>query len=484
MADASKDSSAKGQRRVLGVTALALINVAAVLSLRNFAELAIYGWSSIFWYLLGTITFLIPTSLIGAELATGWPEAGGVYAWVRRAWGDQPGFLAIWCEWAENIVWFPTVLAYVAATLAFALNPDLTSDPVYMATVMLVIFWGTTFFNFLGTRASAALSSIGTTVGTIIPGTLIILLGIAYLVQGNASQIGAPSASNLVPSFSLSNLAFAASIVLVFAGMEMAGFHATETRNPQRDFPRAILMSALIIFTVTVLGTIAIAIVVPSKDIGLAGGLMQAFEAFLHKLNIGWAATPVAILLVVGAVAQLSTWLVGPAKGLQPVAMQGDLPPVFRKMNKRDMPVGVLIIQAVLSSVFVLLMVLLPSVNTGYWVLSALTSQVFAIMYILMFSSVIRLRITQPDTPRAYKIPGGMAGVWIVAGVGLVSMVFALVVGFIPPSQVETGSPVLYTVGMIAGVVLLAGPPFLFHRFRRPSWQPTAEEIAADEAGD
>ena len=60
--------------KILGVFALAMINVAAVLSIRNFPSMAEFGWSSIGWYIIGTILFLIPISLAGAELATGWPE--------------------------------------------------------------------------------------------------------------------------------------------------------------------------------------------------------------------------------------------------------------------------------------------------------------------------------------------------------------------------------------------------------------------------
>ena len=107
-------------KKVLGVFALAMINVAAVLSIRNFPSMAIFGWSCIGWYIIGTILFLIPISLAGAELATGWPEGGGVYAWVKRAFGEKGGFTALFCEWSNNLVWFPTVLSFTASTLAFA----------------------------------------------------------------------------------------------------------------------------------------------------------------------------------------------------------------------------------------------------------------------------------------------------------------------------------------------------------------------------
>jgi amino acid transporter len=105
-----------------------MINVAAVLSIRNFPSMAVHGWSSIGWYIIGTVFFPIPISLAVAELATGWPEGGGLYAWVRNAFGEKSGFVAIFCEWSNNFVWFPTVLAFIASTLAFAITPDLAEN--------------------------------------------------------------------------------------------------------------------------------------------------------------------------------------------------------------------------------------------------------------------------------------------------------------------------------------------------------------------
>jgi amino acid transporter len=105
--------------RFLGPGGIALITVAAILTLRSLPSLAEYGWASIAFYVVGAIFFFIPLAFVAAELATGWPRAGGMYAWVKQGWGSQTGFLAVWFDWIENVVWFPTVLSFVAATLAY-----------------------------------------------------------------------------------------------------------------------------------------------------------------------------------------------------------------------------------------------------------------------------------------------------------------------------------------------------------------------------
>ncbi len=110
-------------KKPLGVFSLVMINVIAVDSLRTLPISAHYGSSIIFYYLLAAITFFIPAALVTAELATGWPTKGGIYAWVKEAFGAKVGFLIIWLQWIYNIVWYPTILSFVAVTIAYLIKP-------------------------------------------------------------------------------------------------------------------------------------------------------------------------------------------------------------------------------------------------------------------------------------------------------------------------------------------------------------------------
>lgn len=379
-ADAVKPSS----KKTLGIPSLAMINVAAVLSLRNFPTMAMEGWNMIFWYVLFTVCFLIPTALVAAELASTWPKSGGIYSWVKEAYPKNGSFIIIWCSWVNNLVWFPTVVSFFAATVAYILLAPLLSDnPVFMALVMLACFWAVTIFNFFGSRASNLLATVGTALESLIPVGILVVLMILWVTDGNPSAIGDFSVDRLIPHFDLSIVTFAASIVLMFAGMEMAGYHARETANPRRDYPIAMFLAAAIICIVSIVGTLAVALVVPADQIALNAGIVQTFQVIFTEFHLGWLIVPVSIMLAVGIIAQLSVWLVGPAKGMLPAAMSGDLPPIFRKMNKYGIPVGVLIVQGIVSSAFALAMVLVPSINQGYWVLTAITALINAVMYIV-----------------------------------------------------------------------------------------------------
>jgi amino acid transporter len=466
----------------LGVFALAMIEVTAVLGIRNFPVMAEEGWSMVFWYLFGLVAFFLPLSLVAGELATAWPQGGGIYAWVRQAFGERGGFIAIWCEWIEDVVWFPVGLTFIAATFAYAVSPALGTDPRYILVVSLGVLWAVTVVNLFGERYSARISTWGGVIGVIVPSALMIVLLVASIVRGDPSAVPFTPAA-LLPDFDTSTLPFAATVILVFCGMEMAGFHALETRDPARDFPRAIILAMVIVFVLTVLGTLAVMWVVPTKQLGLASGVMQAIQAMLDEVGAGWLTAPFAVLMSAGLVAVFSTWYLGPGKALGVAAAQGDMPPNWRRRNRHGSPVGVLFIQAGIATVLSLVFVLVPSVNAAYWILTAITTELIIVMYLFVFAAALKLRYSQPDAPRPYRVPGGKAGMWIVCGVALAALVFSLVVGVLPPNVVGGMSPAVYVTLLIAATVVLSlGAPLVFWLLRKPAW--VAPDAAAYLLGE
>ncbi len=463
----------------LGVFALAMINVAAMVSPRNLPMMAEYGWGAIFFVLIAVLIFLIPVSLAISELATAWPRNGGVYPWVKEAFHGRTGFLAVWCDWSENLAWFPTVLAFTAGSFAYAIDPDLSNDNVFLVVVMLIVFWSATLLGFRGIGTTAWVGSAGTILGAILPAILIVVLGIVYVAQGNASQI--PYASDeLVPDLGLTNLVFLTGAILMFAGMEVAAYHADRATDPARSFPRAILLAGVIMTVFTIAGSIAMAVIVPQHEISLVGGVMQAFQAVFDALDVGWLLVPTALLITIGGIAHMIPWIMGPAEGLASVARGGEAPPSWGRRNARGAPTPVLVAQAVGTTLFCLVFLFVPSVNTSYWILSVLTAQVILIMYGLIFAAVLRLRYTRPDVPRPFRIPGGVVGVWVTAMVGLGGAAFTFVLGFVPPDQLKTGNTATYVLGIALGLIVLAAPPF----FVRRGSGPAAIAVDADTAED
>ena len=181
-------TQAKGFK--LSVATLAIMNVAAVVSLRGLAAESIYGLSSAFYYLFAAICFLIPTAMVAAELAAMFRDKqGGVFRWVGEAMGQRAGFIAIWLQWIESTIWYPTVLTFGAVSIAFiGMSPEadmaLASNKLYTLVVVLAIYWIATFVALKGLKWVGKISKIGAMVGTIIPAGLLIILGIIYLIGG------------------------------------------------------------------------------------------------------------------------------------------------------------------------------------------------------------------------------------------------------------------------------------------------------------
>ncbi len=465
-----KDSMPK-IRRTITVFTLAMINVAAIGSVKNWPVTAEYGFSSIFLFILAAIIFFIPISLVSAELATGWPKNGGVFAWVKEAFGHRTGFLAIWLLWIENAIWYPTILSFIAATVAYIIDPALASNTTFTLSLILICFWGATLANLLGMKISGWISTFGVVFGTFIPGGLIIILGLIWYLTGRPLEIDF-TWDSLIPNMgSAEQMVFFTGVLLSLCGMEMSAIHAKDVKDPQKDYPKAILLSAALIIGMSILGVLAIASVIPQKQISLVAGSMQAFSYFVDAYNLKWLTPYIAFLIAAGAFGSLSTWVIGPTKGLLAAARDGDLPPYFRSVNKQGMPKRLLLVQAGFVSVLSLIFVFMPTVSAAFWILSAIVSQLYLVMYILLFAAAIKLRYKKPNVERPYKIPGGKLGIWLVSGIGTVSSVFAMIIGFFPPSQIETGSVVFYVLFLVLGVILACFAPSIILLFQKPSWK-------------
>jgi glutamate:GABA antiporter len=470
-------SSSAKPRRALSIFVLAMLNVSIMASLRNLPLVAEYGLSAICYFFIVAIVFLIPCALVSAELATGWPKEGGVYIWVREALGDRWGFFAIWMQWVHNVAWYPVILSFVATTFAYVIDPRLTENKAYVLAIILFSFWGMTLINYLGVQTSSWFSTAGVIVGTILPGLFIIGLGISWVVLGNPSQ--APlTLKGFTPDLkNIGNLVFLTGLFLAFAGLEVSSAYANEVKDPQKNYPRSIVLAALITFFIFMLGALAIAMVIPRHEISLVAGLMDAFKVFFSYYHLDLILPLMGILLIIGAVAEVNAWIGGPIKGLYATSIHGNLPPLLQKLNAHGMPTNLLIFQGIIVSLSSLVFLYMPTLSSSYWILSALSAQTYLIMYILMFISAIRLRYTNSHIPRTYRIPFAHRhrGMWFFAGLGCVASIFAIILAFIPPSQLDVGNLWFYETFLFSGIFIMCGIPLLIFQFRKEEWNRWVE---------
>jgi amino acid transporter len=439
----------------ISLFSLVFLIVAAIDSIRNLPAQALFGSSLIFFFVLSALLFLIPISLLSAELSSRYPEEGGIFHWVRHAFGDHAAMVAIWLQWINTVVWYPTILSFIAGTAAYLINPALAQSKAFLASVILVAFWGLTVLNLRGIHVSAKINSFCSIIGTLFPMLLLIGLG-AYWVFGGHPVHFSLAWKDLVPTLQKSdNWVSLIAIMASFLGIELAGVHVNDIKNPQRNFPRAMGYSVVILVFTILLGSLSIAAVIPENEIRLVDGIMQTFTTFFASFHIPVSSSFLALLIIVGSLGGMINWLISPAKGLLQASKFGYLPLFFTKQNDQGVPVRILIAQAVLVSICCLAFVLLPSINAFYWFLTALSTEMYMIMYVLLCAAAIKLGRPKRESGSFYMVKGTRTLTCIF---GLVGCILTIVVGFFPPTGIDVGGAVRYVLLIALGNVILILP--------------------------
>lgn len=487
---------AQPAKTIVSTFSMAMMTAAAVVSLRGLPMMAKEQLTLFVYIAFATFVFLIPAALVSAELGGAFGEkGGGVYTWVKEAFGSRWGFVAIWLQWIQNVVWYPTVLAFSAAAIAYVVGrPELATNGTYVGIFCIAAYWAATLISLRGVDAIAKVTSWSFLIGTVLPGVIIMILAVIWIAQGNPVAMLHPAASDSASVMSMAgghphpryfphvtgmgDIAFLAGIILLFAGVEVHAVHANEMTAPKKQFPAAILIASIVIILLFTLGSFAVATVLPNQDINLQEGLMKAFQQIFERFGIGWATPIVCLLLAFGGIGGVMSWISGPSRGLLWTAQEGEIPPILAKTNKHGVQVNILIVQGVIVTILATTYFVMTDVSVAFFLLSAMTITLYLIMYMLMYAAAIRLRYSQPDLKRSYRVPGGNNGMWCIAGVGFTGVVFAFVVGFFPPSQLPVGSPTLYVGLVLAGTVIFTGLPLLIGTLKKASWRTAQPKIA------
>jgi glutamate:GABA antiporter len=462
----------------MSLFSIIMVSSAFVISVRNLPQMAVTGLEMIFFIVIATIFFFLPASFVSAELATAWPKKGGIFVWVREAFGEKWGFIAVWMQWSYMIISLITMLYFIGGSLAYVFAPSLANSTWFLVLILWVGVWIATYIGYKGQKVSSVVSAAGFLGGVFVPGILIIIMGIIYLLQGNPSNLNfnVPFSSYLPDFSNITTFVLFAGFVRAFTGIEASASHANAVEKPQTHFPIAIFFVLIVGFSINLLGSLSVAVVIPEAEISLVAGVMEAFATFFTKFNIGWIIPIIGLCIVLGATGQVSTWLMGPSKGLMASAQEGNLPRFFQVETKNGTPRHILILQAFCIGIIGTVIMMLPNINIAFWFSVALSIMIYSTMYMLMFISAIYLRIKKPKVKRGFKIPpfNNNIGMYIVAGVGLFTMIFAFIVALLPPAELPNKHNLQYTLSLVISIlVIYAIPLIIYLKFRKPAWAET-----------
>ena len=280
----------------MGLTIFTFVTLAALFNIRKYPNMAETHWQMIAFCVLAILLYLIPASLISAELATGWPQMGGVYVWVKEAFGQREGFVAIWLQWFQMTIGFVSALTFIAATFAYTFNPSLADNKIFQFIISIIVWWGMTFLNFRGLKTYSRISWSFLVIGMLIPAVLLTIGGVRYLLVGNHTRFTLhPTLNELIPDFSdINSIVLLLTFVFLFIGIEMTASHANEIKNVKRNYPLAILITGVVMSITSIAGSLMVFLLVPARHLDLLAGIMQAFEIILK--GYPWLASLIAVI--------------------------------------------------------------------------------------------------------------------------------------------------------------------------------------------
>ena len=449
----------------LSIYSVIMITITSVDSIRNLPGAALMGSHVISFFLLAGVCFFIPTALVCAELSTTYADQGGVYLWGKRTLGKNFGFLTVWFQYAENIVYYPPLISFIVATGTYPFFPELANNNLFMLLMINVIFWFLTLINIKGLKLSSIITNVFGSLGLIFPILLIIGLGLYWVIANpESSHISLTHVDDWLPDFSQTGMgASFTAVVLSLTGIEITTSYANEIKDPQRTYPKALLISTAIILLSLTACSLSISAVVSSSNSSLSEGIILAFKAFFENLHLGFLLPVIALAIVFGSIASLNNWIIAPTKSLHVAAVDKFMPKSLTRENENQAPVALLLLQGAIVSLLSLVFIFVPNVNAGMWLLNILMTQLYMVMYICVFVCFIASRYKHKEIERPFKVPGGIIGMTVVSILGIVSCLTTIIISYDVPKTINSGNGISL-LGL--GFVIFSVPAFIAMGYR------------------
>ena len=398
--------------KTLGQRDMVLFTVSAILLLDTLAAAASVGASSIFWWLSLGIIFFIPFALICAEMGCAYPEQGGIYAWIRDAFGGRWASRATWSYWVNTAVWIPAIYILFAGIFKQMFFPELSL--FWQIAIAITLTWIAVILNIVTLSIGKWIPNIGAILKIIV--FIAIILG-AVLYTQNHGMANELTFQSLKPTWS-SSLQYIPAIIYGMLGFELVSAGSAEMNDPARDVPRSIFFSGIIIIILYTLATIAVLAAIPAGEINLVEGLMDTLHLFFGQTEIGKI-----FVLILGIAALYTffsngvTWALGCNRSAAEAAADGELPALFAIVSKkRGTPVGAAVSMGVVATILLVLSGFMAGNNEDlFWDLFSFSAVIFLLPYLGMFLAFIKMRIIDPDHVRPFAIPGNLLVARILA---------------------------------------------------------------------
>lgn len=414
------------------------------------APVAAIGSSQYFWWIFLMLTFLLPYGLISAELGTTYTGEGGIYDWVSKAFGHKWGGRVSWYYWINFPLWLASLAVMCPELLGIVLGREIGLFPTLI--LELIFIWIIVFISFYPVSDSVWILNGAAVIKIIIA---IVVGGMGIYVAATKGMANEYTLSSMLPSFDLNSLSFISVIIFNFLGFEVICTFADDMENPKKQIPQAIVVGGIVIAAIYIFSAFGIGAAIPTSEISTSSGLIDSIQLMYGKPQ-GIFITIMALLFFLTLFGNMVSWSLGVNSTACYAAENGDMPAFFaKKSSKNDMPIGGALMNGIVASVVVLVAPLLPNKDL-FWAFFALNLVMLLLAYVPVFPAFLKLRKTDPNTPRPFKVGGSNLFLNILAAAPIIMILISILFIAVPfdtdPATLTEVLPI--TIGSIICIAL------------------------------
>jgi amino acid transporter len=480
--DATGHGHAQGLKRALRLRDVALLYIAASLSVRWVATAAAAGPGSLIVWFFGLLGFFLPLAGCVMELSSRYPQEGGLYIWAREAFGDFTGFLTAWTYWMSNLPYFASILYFGAGAALFAAGERghrLAASSAYFMTFAVVWLAVITLVNIVGLNAGKWLNNIGSSGAWLSVLVLVVLAGFAAVRFGVATRF---TWAGMAPHLGLKDAIFWSTIFFAFSGAETGSFMAEEIQQPRKTIPRALLVAGLVLAAGYVAGTGALLVALPPGQVSGVDGFMHGAAVLCGRLGVPWLGVVMAGLLALSSIGGAASYLSSTSRLPFVAGIDLYLPPVFGRVHRKfGTPWVAIGVYGLAGMVVGALGQAGTSVRGAYDVMVSMTIITTFLPFLPLFAAMARVQ-SRPVGAEVMRVPGGRPVAAILAVVGFVSTAGTIVLSAIPADE-EPNKPLALAKVLVSTLVLVGAGVVVFWIAQRKRKALLAAEAGSVQTG-
>ncbi len=453
------------KNKQVGLYGVIVMILTSCLGVRWIPVAGAIGPSALLFWIIGALLFFIPLSLIVMELSTNYSKDGGIYLWVKNAFGDKYAFYIAWLYWVNNLFYYPGLLVFMVVNLAYLIGyKELATNHLFVVSFVLIFLWLAIIININGIRFIAKIASFASVLNIGLF-SFIILVGFYYYFKSGISATNF-NINQFIPNSSLfNNISNLSLLMFGLSGIELIPIMSGSVKNARQTVRRGLIISGILIMSMYIIGTIAINLIINPSKLNNTTGLVETLVIVCNKINFYGMAELIILFLILVEFGALVIWLVAPTILFFECVEPGILPASIQKLNKNNIPANALLLIGVLVSIIVWLTEYLPTVNSIFTILVLLGTVVYFIPYLFLAIAYIKLKLTkQLQINVLNKSIGVMCALFL-----FVSVTIGIILSFVPNRDIiQFKDIIIYELEMILGplVFLLAGYWLYKHRVK------------------